>query len=431
MHVFISYSQKDKKRREQVAELLKANNLVPWFDDKHIETGDPLTDVIFPAIDESRCMLVIHTKHSSGSEWVIKEINYARSKAIPILIISFGQKKLPEKFPEELKDIKRIVVNRQFTTQKKQDLVQYVSRYYNRKQAPIVTLLNIKGGVGKTALSANLFGCMHEDKRKSVLLIDLDPQHNLTQLLLDIQRMAAAHASGANVMAMFRGFGQPSLNNNVGLTNSDIERAFSRCKYALKKNTNNGIVIDLIPGSFELVTYFLGQRHQHFDPHDMSWRNFRAFIDYCRSHYDVIVIDVNPGASLMTEVALSVSTHILSPIRPDRFSRYGIGLLHRMLERLDVPKNRIRLLAIMNGIKRSEVDDIEMDLRNNDQPEWSYTQKILKSRIAYSKLLEAKPSIPTADDLTKNLAYQPRFGGLAIRNDLKQASEELIRELGL
>lgn len=431
MQAFISYSKKDKSRRVQICELLQENDVNAVYDDEFIRTGDRLSNSIFPKIEKSRCLIVVHTKYSTKSDWVVKEVNHAVLHAIPVIVITFGNVPLPPEFPKSLSDVKNVRINSRFTASKKNEFVQHVSRYYFRKQAPIVTLLNIKGGVGKTALSANLFGCMHELNQKSILLLDLDPQHNLTQLLLSHRRMTRTIMDGANVMAMFRGFGKQTDINLNELEPDDIKRVFDRCIYPLKNLEKGETSFDLIPGSWELVTYFLGHRHQHFDANKVSWQNFRAFIDYCRSRYDVIVIDVNPGASLMTEVALDVSTHVLSPIRPDRFSKYGIGLLHQMLDLLEISEEDITLLGIMNGVNRKEIDEIEVELRSHDQPDWIYPHKILDSRIAYSKRLEARASSPTVDDLTKNLAYQPSFGSQAIRNDLRTASEELIGELGL
>lgn len=48
---------------------------------------------------------------------------------------------------------------------------------------PVVAVLNMKGGVGKTTLSANIFRVLFERRQAGTLLLDLDPQFNLTQAL--------------------------------------------------------------------------------------------------------------------------------------------------------------------------------------------------------------------------------------------------------
>ncbi len=53
----------------------------------------------------------------------------------------------------------------------------------NRK-APVVAVLNMKGGVGKTTIAGNLFSEVFSVKKANTLLIDRDAQFNLTQLLM-------------------------------------------------------------------------------------------------------------------------------------------------------------------------------------------------------------------------------------------------------
>lgn len=50
--------------------------------------------------------------------------------------------------------------------------------------APVLAVLNMKGGVGKTTISAHVSREIFEMKVASVLLVDLDPQYNLTQQLI-------------------------------------------------------------------------------------------------------------------------------------------------------------------------------------------------------------------------------------------------------
>ena len=50
-----------------------------------------------------------------------------------------------------------------------------------------IALLNMKGGVGKTTLAVNLAWHFHQNEEKNVLLVDLDPQFNATQYVMDFQ----------------------------------------------------------------------------------------------------------------------------------------------------------------------------------------------------------------------------------------------------
>ena len=425
-HVFISYSQRDKAKRRAVASILNAADIDTWFDDAGIPNGESLERTIFPALRASKCAVFLLTKHAVRSDWVLKEIQHAEENGIPRLFISFGDLNPPDSFPKEILDIKRIVVRNNFTAQLKRDLLSDVSRIYFEKRAPVVTILNLKGGVGKTTLTANLFGCAHEYDRKSVLIIDLDPQHNLTQLLLDSARMSECLTTSKNVLAMFRGMG---VVDPEEITASNVQRVLDQCHVALTSERDGGAKFHLIPGTFAIITYFLGKNHQHFDPTDQPWMNFKRFIAHCRRQYDLIAIDVNPGASLMTEVALSVSTSILSPVRPDRFARYGLTLLDDLLDRVGGDMTHLRRLIILNGVNRKEQDQIEVEMLKELEDHPFPNQVLLKSRIPLSKRLLAKQARPGLSDLTLELAYHGGFGAHAIQSDIRAAASELLEVL--
>jgi chromosome partitioning protein len=427
-HVFISYSQKDAKRRQQIAAMLESVGITPWFDEKAIALGESLEERIFPALRGSKCVVFVLTKNAVRSEWVRREIQFVQDNGIPAHFISFGNLELPEDFPKNISGIKRVAVRSRFTVKQREDFLNDVSRVYFEKRAPVVTVVNLKGGVGKTTLAANLFGCAHDYLRKSVLLIDLDPQHNLTQLLLDKERMSECYATSRNVMAMFRGAG---VADPEVVTSSNVERVLERCVVPLKPSSENEPLFHLVPGTFEVITYFLGEQHQHFRRDAQTWMNFKRFIAHCQRHYDIIAIDVNPGATLMTEVALSVSTHILSPVRPDRFAKYGLTLLESLLEKIEGDYSELKRLVVMNGVERAGADQIELDLRSELADHAIPNQSILATRIAHSARLVAKQAKPGRKDLTLELAYHGGFGAHAIQTDLRAAASELIEELGV
>jgi cellulose biosynthesis protein BcsQ len=133
----------------------------------------------------------------------------------------------------------------------------------------------------------------------------------------------------------------------------------------------------------------------------------------------------------MTEVALSVSTHILSPVRPDRFAKYGLTLLERLLEKIDGDFDKVQKLVIMNGVERSGPDAIETTMRK-ELSEFPFSnQRLMQSRIPVSKRLMARPAKPGVRDLTLELAYHSALGSSPIQKDLQSAAVELATELGI
>lgn len=68
-----------------------------------------------------------------------------------------------------------------------------------KPKAPVIAVLNMKGGVGKTTISAHLMRHLFERLQKSTLLIDLDPQHNLSQTVLSATGYEALRNKGKTV----------------------------------------------------------------------------------------------------------------------------------------------------------------------------------------------------------------------------------------
>ncbi|WP_340692202.1 AAA family ATPase [Hyphomonas sp.] len=424
-HVFISYAHEDKSRLKRVVRVLEDAGMETWYDEE-IRVGERLTEAIFPQLRSSRCAVFILTKYSVKSDWVRTEIQYAFDHATPIVLISFGNVSVPDDFPGDVDDTLRIAINRNLSGRKKIEFLEATRRLYDHRKAPVITMLNLKGGVGKTVLTANLFGCIHETERKSVLLIDLDPQHNLTQLLLSENDMMKAFGASKNIMSIFRGFGDLSEYPS----DSQLKRMLEKCIVPLKSVKPLEPRIDLIPGTFEVITYFLGEQHQRFERNSERWVRFRQFVAYCERQYDYVAIDVNPGATLMTELALSVSSHVLSPVRPDRFATYGLSLLDLLLSKVSEDASKIRRLAIMNGVQGNERSDIEVELRSSASNGGAV--EVLDATIPFSKLMIAGPAKPNASgDMTFDLAYRKSRGSGPIQKRLRAAALELSEKVGV
>lgn len=66
----------------------------------------------------------------------------------------------------------------------------------------VVTIMNMKGGVGKTTVAMHLGGVISRykfpDKRRKVLLVDYDPQFNLSQAFIDKNDKSISHAARAS-----------------------------------------------------------------------------------------------------------------------------------------------------------------------------------------------------------------------------------------
>ena len=141
--------------------------------------------------------------------------------------------------------------------------------------------------------------------------------------------------------------------------------------------------LDLIPGSFELMKYSIID-----DPAQLRFASnyLKRFISQARNQYDLIVLDCNPSTSFVTKCALENSTHVLSPVKLDRFSVLGVGMVNKLFTYLNL---ELTHMILVNGISRNAVlSTVEKELRAHP----TFGPKVLVSRLVQSKHLSADPS---------------------------------------
>lgn len=427
---FISYSRRDRARARRLHAALEVGGHRTWMDADNLQVGDPLTTGIRDAIANVSCVVLLLTEHSNRSLWVQREVEFARTAKKRIVIVAVDDVEPSDGFHEDVRELVRIAAGRRISKVAKQQAIQAVWAA-NRTRTPVVSVLNMKGGVGKTTLSFHLFGCLHDTKNVSVLLVDLDPQHNLSQLMVPMTAMDAAWTAGKSVMSMFEPSaigGWPSPADSMLTFNFDGQLASpDQVATPIKPRHPSKPRFDIVIGHFEVVKYSLSEASQH---REELVRNFEAFLDWAKSSYSLVVLDLNPGASFLTELALNVSTHLVAPVRPDRYSKRGLELLDRLMAKAYRLEHLPQRLAVVNGYHRSgnkSVIDAEEQVIGEIQDGW----RVLKSKIGLSDLLQARKRPPRPnEDLTYWLAHKPWHpGNGAIRKELVAAAAEIAEML--
>jgi chromosome partitioning protein len=191
----------------------------------------------------------------------------------------------------------------------------------------IITVINMKGGVGKTTLSVNISYILGRYHSKKVLLVDIDPQFNATQYLVGQSDILNHFANKKTVYDIL----MPSKEDEISLSSSRKRTKVQPANlddYLIKarKFTHRGRVVgnlDLIPSSLKLI---------NFETNKRGVENLlkKFLIEKC-GHYDFIVIDCPPTLSLLTLSAYLASEYYLIPIKPDYLSSLGLPLLERGL----------------------------------------------------------------------------------------------------
>ena len=173
---------------------------------------------------------------------------------------------------------------------------------------PIITMLNQKGGVGKTSTTFHLGGTVAKLGRR-VLLVDNDPQSSLTQGLIGPDATTRL-SPGETVAALYRG--EPvypaSLVRPTAFEN-----------------------LDLLPGSEHAGEF--NRPHPHTEPWELQVSLVESLAEL-RAQYDLIMVDCPPTLQMASfsqrrvwsSVPVRPSQILMMPSAPAEASRFPPGL---------------------------------------------------------------------------------------------------------
>lgn len=229
----------------------------------------------------------------------------------------------------------------------------------------IISMLNMKGGVGKTTMAVNIASCLAKLKDKRVLLIDLDPQYNATQYLVDLDRhpdfvdgkkpTVFDIMAGQSVSALSIADGSKLGTKHVQVTLDDVKRRIFR-------NHDGEGILDLIPGTLHLIKLEM-LRPMGYEA------KLQRFVDRIKEAYDFIFVDCPPTFSIFLTSGYLACDYYLTPLKPDPLSTLGIPLLQSVLEiQYDTYGKEIKPLGIVFTMVRNtkEMDNVMEDIRDKN-----------------------------------------------------------------
>jgi cellulose biosynthesis protein BcsQ len=211
-----------------------------------------------------------------------------------------------------------------------------------------ISVFNNKGGVGKTTLTFHLAHALALLRHK-VLIVDLDPQCNLTILSLKDQSLFKVWDDEEPFIPDFGAFEELSLGKRDSLLKK------TRSTHFLLKATEDGQTdieetpppvrlgpnIWLLPGRLTLHSYEdkVGERWSNAYKGDpLGVRTITQIRTIaCRYAeefgYDYIIFDTSPSLGMLNRIILSMADGFIIPCLPDKFSLYGIKNIGNALRR--------------------------------------------------------------------------------------------------
>jgi chromosome partitioning protein len=199
----------------------------------------------------------------------------------------------------------------------------------------VVSVLNYKGGVGKTTVAANLAGEIAYRGRR-VLLIDMDPQASLTLSFYPADEFAKEFSDGGTLLHWF----EATLHHQDPRPLREFVVTPDRVNERVQRG---GGRLDLVPShlglidiDLDLAAYVGGSRFE-VSSSGYLWVHrllADALAEPSFAEYDLVLIDCAPNFNMITRTAVVASDQILVPAKADYLSTLGIDYLRRKVTEL-------------------------------------------------------------------------------------------------
>lgn len=426
-HVFISHCPTDLDPLLEVHERLRKAGIADWYPTSPEQAADEA--LIASRMDEAFAFLLLVSADAMRARNVQKDLELAAARGLPIVPYRLDKARLGGAF----KALVTPVLRHHAESEGALDALICELRELHRRRCPVLAVMNLKGGVGKTTTTAQLFGAFQARSASRVLLVDLDPQYNLTQVFSDMEVADARAAADRSVISLFEKSRVHAASASSPAEAWDMLSVEpfnppppSELVEELLGRDGPAGRLDLITGQFEISKYAFATDRSALAA---VKANFLSQIEALRSRYDLIVFDTNPNATFLTECALEAADRVLAPMQPDIYSLRGVRLLNKVMGTLVLPDQRPALSVLFNTVHRREQSSFEADARNgvfNEVAGFALSKSLVGTALPRSGHLSVGAPDPDEPTWRQLIVHHGRGGGLRdIRDSLDAIAAEL------
>ena len=219
-----------------------------------------------------------------------------------------------------------------------------------------ITVMNAKGGVGKSTLVLTLAETLSAHHGKRILVIDSDAHASISTMLMRPDWVQAIQAQGRTMVDYF-----------IALVLKDEPASWTSFVSSGVSDVDDARTIDIMTGGGHLTLF---EREVSKEGHESRLRHaVRNFLADARNAYDFVLIDSAPGLSVLTECWLREVDFYVSPSKPDYISTHGLQFLGQFSQR-DTDMGFAECLGIiitMKDLNAFEDAQYERWLRQNSK----------------------------------------------------------------
>ncbi|MFF9020671.1 ParA family protein [Streptomyces eurythermus] len=285
--------------------------------------------------------------------------------------------------------------------------------------AYIISTINLKGGVGKTTTTVALAEFLSAAFNKRVLVIDLDPQTNLTTVLIGEDKWKRLNDEGRTLATLFK----DSLRPEDEPANFDIGKTLQRSVSPISEVQ----WVDLLPSSLDLIDVqdrlasMPPGRFYSNNPTDLLRKAVKSIID----DYDFVLVDCPPNLGIVTLNGLRISDGYIIPTIPDVLSTYGIPQIQQRVRAFaeSLGEDIAEIGIVVTKYRKASTVHVNTVRRLEEDPE---LPTVLQSYIPEANQIAASAEYVGASTLRQKYGYQ---GQHQILRSLTKEFISLVEEL--
>lgn len=291
--------------------------------------------------------------------------------------------------------------------------------------ATIAAIANLKGGVGKSTTTLMLADGLAYFYGADVLVIDLDPQANSSQMLLTDRGLQMAFQQGKGVHHLLEQFAEnkpPNLGNLILPNSVTLEEL----RKAEERDERRGW-ISILPAHTQLRLTEMALEESLYSKGMAPSRlasylagHLEKALEPLASIYDVILIDTPPYLSPMARAGLSIANQYVTPTLADSVSIWGTKQFSDWVTANVTPHLAANNFVVITRFRNTKyARNAEMELK----------EIYLKDRTFGPTIPESVQALNAMDraDLDSYNTLRGKYGRL--RNDVKNLAESFAEFL--